>query len=305
MTNSNPHNPMITCCYLNIRSLVNKLSLFQSYIYSLDLDVYCLTETWLSNSIFDQEILPTNNNIYHLPNANYDGILSYLFDLDYSQCLQSQDVESIWCMIKNSIYNAMDLFIPKVRLRRHQFPCWYTPELRHLSKCIHTCKKRLSRHSTPHLELKTNNLESEYCSKALVAKSNYESQLVQSFVGSNNARIYDYIRSLSKKSSIPSMFFFNHSNATSDTEKAEVFNSFFHSVFTGSSFSLPDMSSLQLPPSCICTISLSDSGVLDALLSLDPTKSSGCDGIGPKLIKHCALALYIRALTSLLFSEHD
>ena len=74
---------------------------------------------------------------------------------------------------------------------------------------------------------------------------------------------------------------------------AKLFNSFFHSVFTGSSFSLPDMSSLQLPPSCICTISLSVSEVLDALLSLDPTKSSGCDGIGPKLIKHCALALYV------------
>ena len=27
--------------------------------------------------------------------------------------------------------------------------------------------------------------------------------------------------------------------------------------------------------------------------SLDPTKSSGCDSIGPKLIKHCALALYV------------
>ena len=102
-----------------------------------------------------------------------------------------------------------------------------------------------------------------------------------------------YIWSLSKKSSIPSTVFFNNSYATSDTEKAELFNSFFHSVFTGSSFSLPSMNSLQLPPSCICTISLSASEVLDALSSLDPTKSSGCDGIGPKLIKHCALALYV------------
>lgn len=467
---------MITCCYLNIRSLVNKLSLFQSYVYSFDFDVICLTETWLSSSIFDQEILPTNYNIYRkdrptrgggvliavkntipassispnttsnntleiitvrltlrkpiilsciyippspcdsymndvisnltqtiqnnsstdiiiagdfnspdvqwdtlsstsnsardlcdfifdnsliqlidqpthikgnildliltnsnecvanlsialtpdnwiptdhfvitfqlsqtlhqppvttpiyvfdFPKANYDGILSYLFDFDYSQCLLSQDVESIWCTIKNSIYNAMTMFIPKVRLRRHQFPCWYTPELRHLSKCLRTCKKRLSRHPTPHLQLRTSNLESEYRRKALLAKSNYESQLVQSFAGSHNARIYDYIRSLSKKSSIPSTVFFNNSYATSDTEKAELFNSFFHSVFTGSSFSLPSMSSLQLPPSCICTISLSASEVFDALSSLDPTKSSGCDGIGPKLIKHCALALYV------------
>ena len=61
MTN---YNCTFSCCYLNIRSLVNKLSLFQSYVYSSDFDVICLTETWLSESIYDQEIPPTNYNIY-------------------------------------------------------------------------------------------------------------------------------------------------------------------------------------------------------------------------------------------------
>ena len=32
--------------------------------------------------------------VFDFPKANYDGILSYLFDFDYSQCLLSQDVES-------------------------------------------------------------------------------------------------------------------------------------------------------------------------------------------------------------------
>ena len=54
------------------------------------------------------------------------------------------------------------------------------------------------------------------------------------------------------------------------------------------------MSTLPLPPSYMCTLTLSDSEVFDALSSLDPTKSSGCDGIGPKLRKYCALTLYMR-----------
>ena len=87
-------------------------------------------------------------------------------------------MEKHWHEIKNSIHNAMNMFIPKVRLRRHQFPCWYTPELRHLSKCLRSAKKRFSRHATPHLQLKINDLESEYRSKTLLAKSNYESQLL-------------------------------------------------------------------------------------------------------------------------------
>ena len=166
-------------------------------------------------------------------------------------------MEKHWHEIKNSIHNAMNMFIPKVRLRRHQFPCWYTPELRHLSKCLRSAKKRFSRHATPHLQLKINDLESEYRSKTLLAKSNHESQLIQSFAGSHNSKIYDYIRTLCKNSTIaiPPVVSLNNSHATSDTDKAELFNTFFHSVFTGSSFSLPDMSTLPMPPSCLCTIS--------------------------------------------------
>ena len=227
--------------------------------------------------------------VFDFPKANYDGILSYLFDFDYTSCLQSHNVEFVWLTIKNSIYTAMDIFIPKVRLRHHQFPCWYTSELRHLSKCLLSSKKRFSKHPTPHLQLKINNLEADYCSKINQAKYNYEMHLVQSFAGSCNGKIYDYIRSLSKKTTIPSMVSHDSSSATSDTGKAELFNTFFHSVFTNSPFSLPNMSSLPLPSSCICTLKFSDS---EALSSLDPTKSSGCDNIGPKLLKHCALALY-------------
>ena len=213
--------------------------------------------------------------------------------------------------IKSSIHNAMDMFIPKVKLKRHQFPCWYTPELRHLSKCLRSSKKRFSSHPTTQLQLKITNLELESHSKALLAKSKYESQLVKSFAGSHNSRIHNYIRLLSKKSSIPSTVSLNDSSATSDTGKAELFNSFFHSVFTGSSFSLPNMSSLPLPSSCIlCNVSLTvtDSKVYEALSTLDPTKSSGCDNISylqtDKTV--CLSSLYtpLHHLFSVSLSKH-
>ena len=57
--------------------------------------------------------------VFDFPKANYDGILSYLSDFNYIPCIQSQNVESIWLTIKNSILTAMNLFIPKVRLQRH------------------------------------------------------------------------------------------------------------------------------------------------------------------------------------------
>ena len=62
-SNNDDYNS-ITCYYLNIRSIVNKLSAFQAHVYLSDFDVVCLSETWLSDSLIDQEILPSNYNIY-------------------------------------------------------------------------------------------------------------------------------------------------------------------------------------------------------------------------------------------------
>jgi len=52
----------LKCYYINIRSIVNKLP--QYFAYSHNFDVIAITETWLSNSIYDKEILPMNYKIY-------------------------------------------------------------------------------------------------------------------------------------------------------------------------------------------------------------------------------------------------
>lgn len=49
---------------LNTRSIVNKLSKFMSFVYSSNYSIVCCTETWLSDSIFDNEIIPTGYSIY-------------------------------------------------------------------------------------------------------------------------------------------------------------------------------------------------------------------------------------------------
>ena len=50
--------------YLNSRSLVNKLSNFQSFVYSHAFGVICNTETWLSDFIYDKEVLRDKFTLY-------------------------------------------------------------------------------------------------------------------------------------------------------------------------------------------------------------------------------------------------
>ena len=124
------------------------------------------------------------------------------------------------------------------------------------------------------------------------AKSSYEEQLVFNFAYSNSNKIFDYIHSLTNHSVIPPSVHFNDQYATSNTEKACLFNEYFHSIFTHSSFVLPPVSELPSPESSLINISFSDADVYSALASLDETKSMGIDRIPPKVLKHCAIALY-------------
>ena len=71
-----------------------------------------------------------------------------------------------------------------------------------------------------------------------------------------------------------------------------MFNQYFYSVFTRSSFQLPVLMPLPPLPS-ICEVSFSELDVFRLLQFLDPSKAMECDNIGPRLLKHCALALYL------------
>ena len=46
--------------YINSRSIVNKLDKFQSVVYSNSYDIIAVSETWLTNDIYSNEILPSN-----------------------------------------------------------------------------------------------------------------------------------------------------------------------------------------------------------------------------------------------------
>ena len=156
--------------------------------------------------------------VYDYPKADFNSLCSFLFDFDFTSCLLSHDVDSVWNTIKLAIYEGMNLFIPRVRLCHHKYPCCYTPELRHLSKCLYTLCKKVSKKPTSYFRNKLEQQTLALSDKIQSAKSLYESQLVANCAGNCNSKIYDYIRSLSNNSSIPSTVFLNSASATSDLE---------------------------------------------------------------------------------------
>ena len=85
-----------------------------------------------------------------------------------------------------------------------------------------------------------------------------------------------------------------------------LFNAFFHSIFTQSSYRIPPSEELPTPTSTLSDIGLSEMDVFQAFSSLDSSKSAGPDGISPKIFKYYALALYkpIHHIFMLSLSQH-
>ena len=243
--------------------------------------------------------------VFDFCKADYNGISSFLLDIDFGAVFESTNIEFIWFFIKSVIYQAMSLYIPKMLLKRRQDPVWFNSEKRHHLKRLRTMKRRFRFHATPPLKSKIHQLDDFLQQKLILAKSNYETRLIETYQSSNSSKIFSYIRSLSTQNMLPSTLYLENILATTDFEKASLFNLYFHSVFTKSAFQLPQLNELDLPESFICDINVSESNVFNILQSLDVSKAMGCDGISPKLLKQCSLSLYrpLHYLFSLSLSQ--
>ena len=230
----------------------------------------------------------TTSVVFDHSMANWEGLCNYLLDQDFSILYEYEDVELIWGAIKQVVISAMDIYTPKVRLRRHQFPKWFSPHLCHQYKCLDTLRRRCRQSPTAHNLAKKMACESDFCTQAELQKAAFESSLITKMSSGNTSIVFDYLRNLKEGGSIPPTVHLNGERAWSDSAKAMLFNKCFHSVYTSSSHCLPVK--CNLAESSFAAISVTE--VYEELIALDTTKAKDIDGIGPILLKHCALALY-------------
>ena len=257
----------------------------------------CIASDHFIISFIPQCNSPCHNNhkpmyVFNFSKADYDSICSFLLDVDFSVCLQSSNIEFIWAVIKSVIYHAMCLFIPKFCLRSHQDPPWINSSIRHQTNCLRTLRRRFRSKPSPHIASKIDCIEKHLQQCIASAKSSYESQLLSFIRQKGTSQVFKYIRNITSHNSIPNAVYLHRTSANNDLEKANLFITYFHSIFTKSSFQCPNPMLLAYPNSTICEIFITEDEVFQALTSLDPSKAAGPDGIGPKLLKHCALALY-------------
>ena len=212
-------------------------------------------------------------------------------DVDFSLYYSSVDIDYLWSSLKGIINDSITLYVPKVKRPSYKYPRWFTGEIKHHLHQLRSLRRKWRSSGDHPLHLsKVRSLEFSLQEEITTARSRFEAALVHKFAFSNDNAIFKYIHGLLKSNALPNTVTFGGESATSDVDKAHLFNTFFHSVFS-SDVSSPPFSSLSEPALSLDAIDITVQDVYSALISLDPSKTTGIDGIPARLLKFCATPL--------------
>jgi len=92
------HGPNTLSCYLwNARSICNQLTSLQTLTHTHNPDIICITETWLKNYFFDNELQPPNYNIYRNDRKERGGgvLLAVNNNISSNLILSPNDIEML------------------------------------------------------------------------------------------------------------------------------------------------------------------------------------------------------------------
>ncbi len=89
------------------------------------------------------------------------------------------------------------------------------------------------------------------------------------------------MNSILHNNSLPVAMHLNSHTATSDSDKASLFNEFFESVYSKPTSFVAHTHTIGAQTPVLNNIVITDTEVYTALSSLDPCKASGTDCIGP------------------------
>jgi hypothetical protein len=208
--------------------------------------------------------------------ANYQAIRNYLSTIDWLVLHKScNTVEDFWNYFHNSLIHCIETFIPKRQLR--------TPNVHYpkkIRKLLALKKKYYKTNKKKYIEVST-----EYDS---AVKSHFD-EIENNIIDSRCLKsFYRYVNSRTKsKSTIPVI---NHDNSMIhyDSDKCDIFNKYFVSVFTNDDNTIPDFPSRVPETVSLCEVLFPYNLVVQAIKHLPNKLSRTPDSIPMIFLKKIA-----------------
>lgn len=250
-----------------------------------------------------QNTEPFYRHIWLFKQADFARFRQALLDTDFDTVFDDDNVDKICDSWSKKFISVAKSNIPNknVLVRPNDSP-WYTSRLRLMKRKLLRIYRKFKKNTTDNNWENYRQARNEYQYALDVAENHYKSSLTNSLSGNKNSKSWwRTVKNILGKGSFRSYppMKYNNSWITDCKEKADTFNHLFLSncdVDT-SSATLPDCSSIDEIPT-LESITATEQEVLDLLLSLDVSKATGPDGIGPKLLREAGYAI-VPSLTRL------
>lgn len=227
--------------------------------------------------------------VFNFKKANWTGLKEVLVNTPFDTCFVTEDIDaslSNWCDLFLSIVHN---HIPKCSSRNVYDHPWIDEELLALIKKKNTQRKKLLRTKHPAVLEKFKLLRRQ--TKKLISKKkrDHANKLRESMF-ENPKRFWSFLKSSTKTNQTPNFIRNGQSFTTDSRNKANLFNKFFHSVFSPGDVDPPSMLSTLTESPCnqLSDIELTISEVAAVLRNLDPNKACGPDGIPSRLLSAVA-----------------
>lgn len=179
------------------------------------------------------------------------------------------------------IRNLIDKNIPRITKHRATLPPWISNATSHLLKQLQTLNRRKNLYSVSH-QLKVRQMERKI---SAAAEKDLEAFEAEVFESRRFSEIQRYLSTIRNKSPIPNTVTYKSQTATSDQDKAELFNNFFASVF-GSEHQIESMDTYGR--GSLNNLRLTELSIKSTLSGLVTSKANGPDNIGYIVLKKCS-----------------
>ena len=224
--------------------------------------------------------------------ADFVTANNMLFDIEWEQLLDHDDINLSWNNWKSTFMKIMSLCIPRVKRRSLSLP-WVSKsildEIKKRNSLYHRCRKSHSQYDWILYKRQRNHTLKLFHNAKLAYYNHLGDSTPKTF--------WSTIHSLNKSNyqSIPSLYH-GDASAVTNVEKAQLLNEYFVSCFNTSTGSLqPSAHDVDtIDDSFLCTYH----ELVDLLLSLDCSKSPGPDGITGQMLKkhslvYCFISLFV------------
>ena len=230
---------------------------------------------------------------YMYNKGNYDKMREELKTVNWETVLENEDANNSWNIFANKLKEAMDSNVPKSKPKletnnKPRKPLWMSKDaMTKVKKKYHAWKRYTGTRQYQDYQHYCR-ARNEATKEVRKAKKGYEKKLAED-IKNDPKSFWKYVRSKTKvKQGVNDLTRDDGTTAHTNEEKADVLNKFFCSVFTIENDENIPEPEMKYDGDALNDVVVTEEDVRKKLSKLNPSKSSGPDGLHPRVLKEVA-----------------